>query len=38
MAFIGRKLPEFSLDAYDPSKEEFVTDKDLLDKCTVLIF
>lgn len=40
MAFIGRKLPEFSLDSYDPSKEEFVTvtDKDLLDKWTVLIF
>ena len=40
MAFIGRTLPEFSLDAYDPSKDEFVTvtDKDLKDKWTVLIF
>ncbi len=40
MAFIGKKLPEFKLDAYNPAKEEFVTvtNEDLKGSYTVLIF
>ena len=39
-AFIGKKLPEFKLDAYNPAKEEFVTvtNEDLKGSYTVLIF
>ena len=40
MAFIGKTLPEFNLDAYDPKKDEFITvsSEDLKGKWTVLIF
>lgn len=40
MALIGKKLPEFKLDAYNPAKEEFVTvtNEDLKGSYTVLIF
>ena len=40
MALIGKKLPEFRLDAYNPAKEEFVTvtNEDLKGSYTVLIF
>ena len=40
MAFIGKKLPEFKLDAYNPAKEVFVTvtNEDLKGSYTVLIF
>lgn len=40
MALIGKKLPEFKLDAYNPEKEEFVTvtNEDLKGSYTVLIF
>ena len=40
MAFIGKTLPEFNLDAYDPKKDEFITvsNEDLKGKWTVLLF
>lgn len=40
MALIGKTLPEFKLDAYNPAKEEFVTvtNEDLKGSYTVLIF
>lgn len=40
MALIGKTLPEFKLDAYDPKKDEFVevTSEDLKGSYTVLIF
>lgn len=40
MSLIGKKLPEFSLDAYDPKKDEFVTvsDKDMEGSWKVLMF
>lgn len=40
MALIGKTLPQFELEAYNPAKEEFikVTDEDLKGSWTVLIF
>src|SRR5690625_3607501 len=40
MSLIGKKLPEFSLDAYDPKKDEFITvsDKDMEGEWKVLMF
>src|SRR5699024_3565838 len=40
MALIGKTLPEFTLDAYNPAKDEFVTvsNEDLKGSYTVLLF
>lgn len=40
MSLIGKKLPEFNLDAYDPKTNEFIkiSDKDLEGKWKVLMF